>query len=150
MTSSRHQSSIVQPNGYASRFAGLMSPEQEQNPQEAASSRHKHQPPLQEMPSYSSQLKSALAQKASLQDSDMNTRVKKIENFMSDIQQNGFADMLAENTTLLSETTVLKDRIQELEESQETMRARLNELCKVNGVSTVQSDPKRRKRARPL
>ncbi|CAG8285000.1 unnamed protein product [Penicillium salamii] len=150
MTSSRHQSSTIQPNSYASRFSGLMSSKQEQNPQDAASSRHKYQPPLQEMPSYSSQLKAALAQKASHEDSDINTRVKKIENFMSDIQQNGFADMLAENTTLLSETTVLKDRIQELEESQETMRARLNELCKVNGVSTVQSDPKRRKRARPL
>ncbi|CAG7932884.1 unnamed protein product [Penicillium olsonii] len=76
MTSSRHRSSTIQPNGYATRFAGLMSPQQEQNPQEAASSRHKHQPPLQELPSYSSQLKSALAQKASLQDSKMNTRVR--------------------------------------------------------------------------
>ncbi|CAG8069084.1 unnamed protein product [Penicillium nalgiovense] len=76
MTSSRHRSSTIQPNGYASRFAELMSPQQEQNPQEAASSRHKHQPPLQEMPSYSSQLKSALAQKASPQDSDMTTRVR--------------------------------------------------------------------------
>ncbi|OQE45618.1 hypothetical protein PENNAL_c0266G02445, partial [Penicillium nalgiovense] len=77
-------------------------------------------------------------------------RKRKIENFISDIQQNGFTDMLAENATLLSETTALRDRIQELEESQETMRARLNELCKVSGVSTVQSDPKRRKRARLL
>ncbi|KAK9847357.1 hypothetical protein MYU51_019577 [Penicillium brevicompactum] len=147
MTNTRHRSSTIQTNGYASRFAELMSPQQEQNPQEAASSRHKHQP---ELPSYSSQLKSALAQKASIQDSDMNTRVRKIENFISDIQQNGFADMLAENATLLSECTVLKDRIQELKGSQETMIARLDELCKVNGVSTVQSDPTRRKRARPL
>ncbi|CAG7947936.1 unnamed protein product [Penicillium salamii] len=51
MTSSRQKSSAVQPNGYASRFAVLMSPQGEQTPQEAASFRHKHQPPLQEMPS---------------------------------------------------------------------------------------------------
>lgn len=75
---------------------------------------------------------------------------RKIETLVSDIQWKGSSDISAEHATLMSENTALKDRVQKLEEAQETMRTRLNELCKVNGVSTVQSDPKRRKRARPL
>jgi prefoldin subunit 5 len=56
---------------------------------------------------------------------------------------------LTENATLLSETTALKDKIQELEETLENMQARVDELCKERQVSTVQNNPARKKRAMP-
>ena len=74
---------------------------------------------------------------------------RKIEHFVKGITQNGFADVLAENTTFRSETAVLKDRIQELEETLENMKNRLDELCKERRVSTIQSNPARNKRAVP-
>lgn len=74
---------------------------------------------------------------------------RKIEHFLNGITQNDFADVLTENATLLSETTALKDRIQELEETLESMKARLDELCKEKRVSTIQDNPARKKRAMP-
>ena len=74
---------------------------------------------------------------------------RKIEHFLNGITQNDFADVLTENATLLSETTALKDRIQELEETLESMKARLDELCKEKQVSTIQDNPARKKRAMP-
>jgi prefoldin subunit 5 len=56
---------------------------------------------------------------------------------------------LTENATLLSETTALKDKIQELEETLENMQARVDKLCKERQVSTIQNNPARKKRAMP-
>lgn len=78
-----------------------------------------------------------------------NQTYRKIEHFINGITQNGFADVLTENATLLSETTALKDKIQELEETLENMQARVDELCKERQVSTVQNNPARKKRAMP-
>ncbi|KAI2734177.1 hypothetical protein DTO013E5_10063 [Penicillium roqueforti] len=98
------------------------------------------------------ELKFTAAQQSSRstqQNQDLHKRVKKIEHFINGITQNGFADVLTENATLLSETTALKDKIQELEETLENMQARVDELCKERQVSTVQNNPARKKRAMP-
>lgn len=75
---------------------------------------------------------------------------RKIEHFIYDITQNGFTDVLSENAALLIETTALKDKIQELEETLENMQARVDELCKERQVSTtIQNTSARKKRAMP-
>ncbi|KAJ5230938.1 hypothetical protein N7489_011646 [Penicillium chrysogenum] len=135
-----------QQGGYEARFASLMPPEEEQKPTRTTSSR------LKETPDLTSRTKDEKAQHSSRstqQNQDLHKRVKKIEHFLNGITQNAFADVLTENATLLSETTALKDRIQELEETLESMKARLDELCKEKRVSTIHDNPARKKRAMP-
>ncbi|KAF4765895.1 hypothetical protein HAV15_010572 [Penicillium sp. str.  len=74
---------------------------------------------------------------------------RKIEHFIYGITQNGFTDVLSENAALLIETTALKDKIQELEETLDNMQARVDELCKERQVSTIQNTSARKKRAMP-
>jgi regulator of replication initiation timing len=74
---------------------------------------------------------------------------RKIEHFINGITQNGFTGVLSENAALLIETTALKDKIQELEETLENMQARVDELCKERQVSTIQKPSARKKRAMP-
>ncbi|KAJ5882280.1 uncharacterized protein N7529_000952 [Penicillium soppii] len=137
-------------DGYEAQFASLMPPEEEQQPTRITSSRLKGNPDL------ASRAKDEKAAEQSLQSSrstqqnqDLNKRIKKIEHFINGITQDGFVDVLTENATLLSETTALKYKIQELEETLENMQARLDELCKERQVSTIQNNPARKKRAMP-
>ncbi|OGE46691.1 hypothetical protein PENARI_c136G12001 [Penicillium arizonense] len=81
-----------------------------------------------------------------LADPGSGTLLEKIEHFINGITQDGFADVLTENATLVRETTALKGRVQELEETQENMKARLDELCKEKQVSTIQDNPVRKRR----
>ncbi|KAJ5531386.1 hypothetical protein N7527_004779 [Penicillium freii] len=129
-----------------------MSPE-EQTPTEATSPRlTQEQRPLQETPDLTLRTAEEQAQQyphSTHQGPDLHKRVKKIEHFIKGITQDGFADILAENTTFRGETTALKDRIQELEETLENIKNHLDELCKERRVSTIQSNPTRKKRAVP-
>ncbi|KAF4772610.1 hypothetical protein HAV15_011195 [Penicillium sp. str.  len=142
-----------QPGGYQTRFSSMMYPVEEQTPTEATSPRlTQEQRPLQETPDLTPRTGKEKAQQYSHsthQDPDLHKRVKKIEHFIKRITQDGFADVLTENAALLSETTALKGRIQELEGTLENMKNRLDELCKERRVSTIQSNPARKKRAVP-
>ncbi|KAJ5500686.1 hypothetical protein N7453_009737 [Penicillium expansum] len=72
---------------------------------------------------------------------------EKIEHFIKGITQDGFAEVLAENMASLSEITALQNKVQELEETLENMKNHLDKLCKERRVSTIQSNPARKKRA---
>ncbi|CAP91139.1 hypothetical protein PCH_Pc13g00700 [Penicillium rubens Wisconsin 54-1255] len=153
-----------QPGGYEAQIASLMPPEEEQqqtritpfhlkgNPDLASRAKDEKaifavNPAKPRVSSY--RTLQWLAFCADFEIDSLHKRVKKIEHFINGITQNGFADVLTENATLLSETTALKDKIQELEETLENMQARVDELCKERQVSTVQNNPARKKRAMP-
>ncbi|KAF4768520.1 hypothetical protein HAV15_002965 [Penicillium sp. str.  len=136
-----------QPGGYEAQFAGLMPPEEEQQPTRITSSRLKENPDLATRTKDEKAVQQS--SRSTQQNQDLNKRIKKIERFINGITQDGFADVLTENATLLSETTALKDKIEELEETLENMQARVDELCKERQVSTIQNNPARKKRAMP-
>ncbi|CDM36510.1 hypothetical protein PROQFM164_S05g000343 [Penicillium roqueforti FM164] len=136
-----------QPGGYEAQIASLMPPEEEQQQTRITPFHLKGNPDLGSRAKYEKAAQQS--SRSTQQNQDLHKRVKKIEHFINGITQNGFADVLTENATLLSETTALKDKIQELEETLENMQARVDELCKERQVSTVQNNPARKKRAMP-
>ncbi|KAJ5230989.1 hypothetical protein N7489_011697 [Penicillium chrysogenum] len=152
MTSTQILRSGSQQGGYEARFSSMLSREEEQKPTSMTSRLMQEQRRLKESPDLITRPKDEKARhppRSTQQTPDLHERVKKIEHFINGITQDGFADVLTENATLLRETTALKDRIQELEETQENMQARVDELCKERQVSTIQNNPARKKRAMP-
>ncbi|KAJ6022351.1 hypothetical protein N7499_002885 [Penicillium canescens] len=159
MSSTQILRSGRQPGGYEARFSSLLCREEQQKPTSMTSRLMQEQRRLKETPDLTALPKD---EKGSFAVDPANPRVSSYHAggwlYCADlaigslhervnITQDGFADVLTENRTLLRETTALKERIQELEETVENMKARLDGLCKSRQVSTFQENRARKKRA---